>query len=148
MNIPFFSGIELKCFINSLLLYNFRKSQYVCLLVLEFVFPLVANKKQNDCSFKNKMYKSIEITEYICFLCVKVKSRGQVVSAGKSSGVVTLIPEITWAPLACVIVYCVRPNGEIINDVMQIPITQTLKNQVIYPFTRFQFLCLIKKRTM
>ncbi|XP_078131515.1 CD109 antigen [Sander vitreus] len=59
-----------------------------------------------------------------------VKSRGQVVSAGKSSGVVTLIPEITWAPLACVIVYCVRPNGEIVNDVMQIPITQILKNQV------------------
>ncbi|XP_039638752.1 CD109 antigen [Perca fluviatilis] len=59
-----------------------------------------------------------------------VKSRGQVVSAGKSSGVVTLVPEITWAPLACVIVYCVCPNGEIVNDVMQIPITQTLKNQV------------------
>ncbi|XP_028460461.1 CD109 antigen [Perca flavescens] len=59
-----------------------------------------------------------------------VKSRGQVVSAGKSSGVVTLVPEITWAPLARIIVYCVRPNGEIVNDVMQIPITQTLKNQV------------------
>ncbi|XP_034755218.1 CD109 antigen [Etheostoma cragini] len=59
-----------------------------------------------------------------------VKSKGQVVSAGKSSGVVTLVPEISWAPLACVIVYCVCPNGEIVNDAMQIPIIQTLKNQV------------------
>ncbi|KAA8582937.1 hypothetical protein FQN60_015483 [Etheostoma spectabile] len=59
-----------------------------------------------------------------------VKSKGQVVSYGKSSGVVTLVPEISWAPLACVVVYCVCPHGEIVNDAMQIPITQTLKNQV------------------
>ncbi|XP_042247389.1 CD109 antigen [Thunnus maccoyii] len=59
-----------------------------------------------------------------------VKSRGQIVSAGKSSGDLTLVPEITWAPLACIIVYCVHPNGEIINDVIQLPITQTLQNQV------------------
>ncbi|KAI3364614.1 hypothetical protein L3Q82_011402, partial [Scortum barcoo] len=59
-----------------------------------------------------------------------VKSRGQVVSAGKSSGELSLVPEITWAPLACIIAYCVHPNGEIVNDVIQIPITQTLQNQV------------------
>ncbi|XP_070782389.1 CD109 antigen [Enoplosus armatus] len=59
-----------------------------------------------------------------------VKSRGQVVSAGKTSGDLTLVPEITWAPLACIIVYCVHPNGEIVNDVTQLPITQTLQNQV------------------
>ncbi|XP_056260669.1 CD109 antigen [Seriola aureovittata] len=59
-----------------------------------------------------------------------VKSRGQVVSAGKSSGDLTLVPEISWAPLACVIVYCVHPDGEIVNDVLQLPITQTLRNKV------------------
>ncbi|XP_040920879.1 CD109 antigen [Toxotes jaculatrix] len=59
-----------------------------------------------------------------------VKSRGQVVSAGKSSGDLTLVPEISWAPLACIIVYCVHANGEIVNDVLQLPITQTLQNQV------------------
>nr|XP_046229740.1 CD109 antigen [Scatophagus argus] len=59
-----------------------------------------------------------------------VKSRGQVVSAGKSSDVVALIPEVTWAPLACIIVYCVHPSGEVINDVIRIPITQALQNQV------------------
>ncbi|KAM7368320.1 hypothetical protein PAMP_014548 [Pampus punctatissimus] len=59
-----------------------------------------------------------------------VKSRGQMVSAGKSSGDLTLVPEITWAPLACIIVYCVHPNGEIVNDVLHLPITQTLQNKV------------------
>ncbi|XP_030260339.1 CD109 antigen isoform X1 [Sparus aurata] len=59
-----------------------------------------------------------------------VKSRGQVVSAGKASGVLTLVPDITWAPLACIIVYCVHPNGEIVNDVIELPIKQMLQNQV------------------
>ncbi|XP_053193438.1 CD109 antigen, partial [Scomber japonicus] len=59
-----------------------------------------------------------------------VKSRGQIVSAGKSSGDLTLVPETTWAPLACIIVYCVLPNGEIVNDVIRLPITQALQNQV------------------
>ncbi|XP_039980771.1 CD109 antigen isoform X2 [Xiphias gladius] len=59
-----------------------------------------------------------------------VKSRGQVVAAGKSSGDLTLVPEISWAPLACIVVYCVHPTGEIVNDVLQLPITQTLQNQV------------------
>ncbi|KAM7395893.1 hypothetical protein PAMA_007252 [Pampus argenteus] len=64
------------------------------------------------------------------FRPAEVKSRGQMVSAGKSSGDLTLVPEITWAPLACIIVYCVHPNGEIVNDVLHLPITQTLQNQV------------------
>ncbi|XP_038583673.1 CD109 antigen [Micropterus salmoides] len=59
-----------------------------------------------------------------------VKSRGQVVSAGKSSGDLTLVPEISWAPLACIIVYCVHPNGEIVNDAIKLPFDQTLQNQV------------------
>ncbi|KAI9528342.1 hypothetical protein NQZ68_022034 [Dissostichus eleginoides] len=59
-----------------------------------------------------------------------VMSRGQLVSAGNSSGVIVLFPESTWAPVACIIVYCVHPSGEIVNDVMHLPITQTLQNQV------------------
>ncbi|XP_033979709.1 LOW QUALITY PROTEIN: CD109 antigen-like [Trematomus bernacchii] len=59
-----------------------------------------------------------------------VMSRGQVVSAGKSYGVVVLFPESTWTPVACIIVYCVHPSGEIVNDIMHLPITQTLQNQV------------------
>lgn len=67
----------------------------------------------------------------ISLFCVKVKSGMQVVSAGKSSGAVSVVPDMTWAPVACIIVYCVNPSGEIINDVIQLPITQNLKNKVI-----------------
>ncbi|XP_069579786.1 CD109 antigen [Brachyistius frenatus] len=59
-----------------------------------------------------------------------VKSRGQVVSAGRSSGDLTLVPGVSWAPLASVVVYCVHPDGEVVNDVIQLPVTQVLQNQV------------------
>ncbi|XP_025998933.1 CD109 antigen isoform X3 [Astatotilapia calliptera] len=59
-----------------------------------------------------------------------VKSRGQAISAGKGSPDLTLVPEVSWAPLACIIVYCVHPSGEVINDAIQLPIRQFLQNQV------------------
>ncbi|XP_027896681.1 CD109 antigen isoform X1 [Xiphophorus couchianus] len=59
-----------------------------------------------------------------------VKSRGQVVSAGRSSGDVSLVPEASWAPLASIVVYCVHPGGEVINDVIHLPITHFLQNKV------------------
>ncbi|XP_062266931.1 CD109 antigen isoform X1 [Platichthys flesus] len=59
-----------------------------------------------------------------------VMSRGQVVSTGQGSGDLTLTPETSWAPLACVLVFCVRPDGEIVNDVLQLPIKPALHNQV------------------
>ncbi|XP_037607443.1 CD109 antigen-like [Sebastes umbrosus] len=65
-----------------------------------------------------------------------VMSRGQVVSAGKAYRFLYLEPETSWAPVACVIVYCVRPDGEIVNDVMQLPVTQTLQNQVSLSFNQ------------
>ncbi|KAM9840307.1 CD109 antigen [Aulostomus maculatus] len=59
-----------------------------------------------------------------------VKSRARIVAAGRSSGDLTLVPELSWAPLACLIVFCVRPDGEVINDIIQLPISQTLPNKV------------------
>ncbi|KAG7460634.1 hypothetical protein MATL_G00200810 [Megalops atlanticus] len=60
-----------------------------------------------------------------------VMSRGQVVAAGrKSSASFSLTPEESWAPLACVVVYIVFPDGEIANDAIRIPIVQVLKNSV------------------
>ncbi|XP_047243439.1 CD109 antigen isoform X2 [Girardinichthys multiradiatus] len=59
-----------------------------------------------------------------------VKSRGQVVFAGRSSGDLNLVPEVSWAPLASIIVYCVLPNGEVVNDVIHLPIAQFLQNKV------------------
>uniref|UniRef100_A0A7N6BLX1 CD109 molecule n=1 Tax=Anabas testudineus TaxID=64144 RepID=A0A7N6BLX1_ANATE len=54
----------------------------------------------------------------------------QLVSAGKVSSVLTLVPEFSWSPLACIIVFTVLSNGEIINDMIELPVTQTLQNQV------------------
>lgn len=51
-------------------------------------------------------------------------------SAGKTSGALTLLPETSWAPVACITVYCVQPSGEVVNDVIQLPVMQTLRNQV------------------
>ncbi|XP_023147319.3 CD109 antigen [Amphiprion ocellaris] len=61
-----------------------------------------------------------------------VKSRGQVVSAGTGihAANLTLVPEVSWAPLACIIVYCVHPTGEIVNDAIDVPITPVLQNKV------------------
>uniref|UniRef100_A0A7N6BA92 CD109 molecule n=1 Tax=Anabas testudineus TaxID=64144 RepID=A0A7N6BA92_ANATE len=56
----------------------------------------------------------------------------QLVSAGKVSSVLTLVPEFSWSPLACIIVFTVLSNGEIINDMIELPVTQTLQNQVLY----------------
>ncbi|XP_030626734.1 CD109 antigen [Chanos chanos] len=60
-----------------------------------------------------------------------VMSRGQVVAAGTMrSTSFTLTPDQSWVPKSCVLVYCVRPDGEIINDALHIPFTQALRNHV------------------
>ncbi|XP_041831691.1 CD109 antigen [Melanotaenia boesemani] len=59
-----------------------------------------------------------------------VKSRGQVLSAGRSSGGLTLIPEVSWGPLAFIIVFYIHPNGEIVNDMIKLPVSYFLQNKV------------------
>ncbi|XP_028809377.1 CD109 antigen isoform X2 [Denticeps clupeoides] len=60
-----------------------------------------------------------------------VIGRGIVILAGVSQSTsFTLIPTESWAPEACVLVYCVQNNGEIINDVLHIPVQQALRNKV------------------
>ncbi|XP_029903666.1 CD109 antigen [Myripristis murdjan] len=59
-----------------------------------------------------------------------VKSRGQIISAGKSNLPLILVPDSSWAPEVCIVVYCVHSNGEVINDAIQLPITWLLQNQV------------------
>ncbi|CAN9507342.1 unnamed protein product [Ophioblennius macclurei] len=65
-----------------------------------------------------------------------VKSKGQLLLAGRHSGHLTLYPEASWAPVACVLVYCVSPSGEIINDAIQLPVDQFLQNQVSLNWSR------------
>uniref|UniRef100_A0A673AWU6 CD109 molecule n=1 Tax=Sphaeramia orbicularis TaxID=375764 RepID=A0A673AWU6_9TELE len=66
---------------------------------------------------------------------LKVKVKGRLVSAGKTTGDLTLFPQSTWAPVACIIVFCVLPNGEIVNDVMHLPIEVSLQNEVSLSFS-------------
>ncbi|XP_068195427.1 CD109 antigen-like [Antennarius striatus] len=54
-----------------------------------------------------------------------VSSRGQVVAAGtKDSSSFSLIPTLSWYPKACVMVYCILPDGEVTSDTACILIDQ------------------------
>ncbi|XP_073935392.1 CD109 antigen isoform X3 [Castor canadensis] len=60
-----------------------------------------------------------------------VVSRGQLVAVGKqNSTTFSLTPENSWAPKACIIVYYVEDDGEIINDVLKIPVQLVFKNKI------------------
>uniref|UniRef100_A0A3P8V6C2 CD109 molecule n=1 Tax=Cynoglossus semilaevis TaxID=244447 RepID=A0A3P8V6C2_CYNSE len=64
---------------------------------------------------------------------LKVRSRGQVVSAGTSSSVLDLLPEHSWAPEACVIVFCVLPSGEIVTDKITLELRQLFSTNTTSP---------------
>ncbi|XP_007549193.1 CD109 antigen-like [Poecilia formosa] len=55
-----------------------------------------------------------------------ISSKGQVVAAGTKnfSSSVTLTPELSWYPEACVTVYCIHSDGEITSDTAYISIHQ------------------------
>uniref|UniRef100_A0A8C5L2I2 CD109 antigen n=1 Tax=Jaculus jaculus TaxID=51337 RepID=A0A8C5L2I2_JACJA len=60
-----------------------------------------------------------------------VVSRGQLVAVGKqNSTTFSLTPENSWAPKACLIVYYVADDGEIISDGLKISIQLNFKNQI------------------
>ncbi|XP_013359880.1 PREDICTED: CD109 antigen [Chinchilla lanigera] len=60
-----------------------------------------------------------------------VVSRGQLVAVGKqNSTTFSLTPESSWAPKACIIVYYIENDGEIINDVLKIPVQLVFKNEI------------------
>ncbi|XP_077076927.1 CD109 antigen isoform X3 [Siphateles boraxobius] len=60
-----------------------------------------------------------------------VMSRGRVVDAGTvNSSSFSLNTDQSWTPLACVTVYYTLPDGEIVNDALQVTFTQVLRNTV------------------
>ncbi|XP_044613298.2 CD109 antigen isoform X1 [Equus asinus] len=64
-------------------------------------------------------------------LSYMVVSRGQLVAVGKqNSTAFSLTPETSWAPKACIIVYYIEDDGEIINDVLKIPVHLVFKNKI------------------
>ncbi|KAM6912159.1 CD109 antigen [Xenentodon cancila] len=56
-------------------------------------------------------------------LPAKVSSNGQVVAAGtKNSSSFSLTPALSWSPQACVTVYCILSDGELVSDTVHIPL--------------------------
>ncbi|KAM9787177.1 CD109 antigen [Syngnathus typhle] len=54
-----------------------------------------------------------------------VTSRGQVVTAGSNtSSSFSLVPTLSWSPEACITVYSILPDGEIISDTARITVAQ------------------------
>ena len=69
----------------------------------------------------------------------QVVSRGLLVAVGKqNSTTFSLIPENSWAPKACIIVYYIEDDGEIINDVLKIPVQLVFKNKVRFKVMMFK----------
>ena len=69
----------------------------------------------------------------------QVVSRGQLVAVGKqNSTTFSLTPENSWAPKACIIVYYIEDDGEIINDVLKIPVQLDFKNKVRFKVMMFK----------
>lgn len=69
----------------------------------------------------------------------QVVSRGQLVAVGKqNSTTFSLTPENSWAPKACIIVYYIEDDGEIINDVLKIPVQLAFKNKVRFKMIMFR----------
>ncbi len=69
--------------------------------------------------------------EWACIDVLQVTSRGRVVDAGTvHSSSFSLLTDHSWTPLACVMVYHTLPDGEIVNDALQVTFTQVLRNTV------------------
>ncbi|GAB5571667.1 CD109 antigen isoform X1 [Prionailurus iriomotensis] len=112
--------------------------------IFKIEFPILddSNELQLEASFLNSvssmavhgMFKSPS-KAYIQLKTrdenIKVISRGQLVAVGKqNSTAFSLTPENSWAPKACIIVYYIEDDGEIINDVLKIPVQLVFKNKI------------------
>ncbi|XP_029981730.1 CD109 antigen-like [Sphaeramia orbicularis] len=68
---------------------------------------------------------NVESTFTVTQLHFLVISRGQVVAAGtKTSSSFSLTPTLSWSPEACVTVYHILSDGEVISDTANIPVNQ------------------------
>lgn len=56
----------------------------------------------------------------------------------QNSTAFSLTPENSWAPKACIIVYYIEDDGEIINDVLKIPVHLVFKNKVRFKVMMFK----------
>ncbi|XP_061599290.1 CD109 antigen [Cololabis saira] len=65
----------------------------------------------------------VESTFNLVTLHFVVSSNGQVVAAGtKNSSTFSVTPAPSWSPQACVTVYCILSDGELVSDTVHIPL--------------------------
>ncbi|XP_033873036.3 CD109 antigen-like [Acipenser ruthenus] len=82
---------------------------------------------------------TVESNELIKELQYTVVSRGQVVAVGKETSASFLVtPTDSWAPTACMIVYYVRDDGEVVNDFLELSISSVFKNKVSLSWSKTQ----------
>uniref|UniRef100_A0A673HZJ8 CD109 molecule n=1 Tax=Sinocyclocheilus rhinocerous TaxID=307959 RepID=A0A673HZJ8_9TELE len=78
-----------------------------------------------------KIVAGINVSSCIDGCVLQVMSRGQVLDAGTvHSSSFSLNTDHSWTPVACVVVYHTLPDGEIVNDALQVTFTQVLRNTV------------------
>ncbi|XP_030054906.1 CD109 antigen [Microcaecilia unicolor] len=74
---------------------------------------------------------NIQSNQPIKELSYLVLSRRRIVTVGKkTSTTFTLTPESSWTPVACIIVYYISDNGDIINDLINLPIQHVFDNKI------------------
>ncbi|XP_078085518.1 CD109 antigen [Mustelus asterias] len=74
---------------------------------------------------------TIESSEVLNELTYQVVSRGQVVFTGKSHlPTVELTPELSWAPMASLIVYYIADNGQLVSDALNLNVEGIFANKV------------------
>ncbi|MGH0137708.1 UNVERIFIED_CONTAM: hypothetical protein FKN15_036571 [Acipenser sinensis] len=82
---------------------------------------------------------TVESNELIKELQYTVVSRGQVVAVGTETSASFLVtPTDSWAPTACMIVYYVRDDGEVVNDFLELSISSVFKNKVSLSWSKTQ----------
>ncbi|XP_016098299.1 CD109 antigen-like [Sinocyclocheilus grahami] len=78
------------------------------------------------------LYLTLESNFNLAEVHYLVMSRGQVLDAGTvHSSSFSLNTDHSWTPVACVVVYHTLPDGEIVNDALQVTFTQVLRNTLI-----------------
>ncbi|XP_039202572.1 CD109 antigen [Crotalus tigris] len=92
---------------------------------------LQIRKTSKDFKVGTPLELSVESSVPLNEINYMVMSRDQIVDAGKKkTTTLSLSPENSWYPMACIIVFYVHDNGEIINDFLHIPVQPTFKNQI------------------
>ncbi|XP_062981026.1 CD109 antigen [Elgaria multicarinata webbii] len=92
---------------------------------------LLIKKSSQDVKVGTPLELNVQSNRPVKEIGYMVVSKEQIVAAGKKkSTAFTLTPEHSWAPMACIIAYYVNDNGEVINDVLSVPVQPVFKNQI------------------